>query len=188
MDKTVFFFNAPPGSGKDECASYLVRNIPNSSILRFTQPIETFIKNFYMLDDETYDILNTHEFKNSPSDLLSGKSLREIKIGVGEKLLKPIWGDDFFCMEMLRNINENKSKYIFVTDIGFPVEANYMSLQDFKKYMVYITRDGHNFNNDSRMYLTTPYQFDGYININNNSDLTHLYNVLNEEIVKLCVS
>lgn len=162
----AIFLNGPPRSGKDTLGGLISRYIEKNSMwaepqtAEFKAPLLETLSN--MFDD--YRIWCGKEYdekKDEPNDKLFGHTPRELMIWLGEEVIKPKFGKNFFGKIMLYNMDRNyyhregiESVFIF-TDSGFRDEVmeviNHLGAENC--LMVCLLRDGCDFEKDSRGWL-----------------------------------
>jgi hypothetical protein len=171
----VVIFNGPPGSGKDTCCEIIskgtqVRHYSLASILKKATH-SLFGINY--LPENYFE----GEIKEQESDLFGGLSPRQAYIKMSEEMVKPVLGADFFAETSIRMIEQDplvKTAVCF-SDCGFQNEFEVF----VKKYgvknvmLVHIEREGCDFSNDSRNYVT-PVDGMQYQKIVNNGTLKDL--------------
>jgi hypothetical protein len=170
----VFVLNAPPYSGKDTLADYMVekfefRDFTHAIKLSFASPLKDANKIIFQLTPEDVDLLeSSKETKDSPNhELLHGKSWREVNIALSEQFLKPSYGKDIFGNIMAKKI---KMRYknemypgwlttmnVFIADCGFTYEVSPIIDLVGKDNVIaiQIDRPDCNFKSDSRSYINT---------------------------------
>lgn len=184
MDYKIIALNGAPETGKDTVFSilniheednvFIVHMMFKDMLLRsinlpvlLTQSLEDSWKYHNVVDYEKYRDLD--------------KSLsRKLLIDFSEKVIKPHLGQDFFARKTTKHIQDylsdipnkkdRKFYYFVITDMGF--ECEYQALKkEFgdKLTSVAINREGKNFDNDSREYVS---HHD--VIINNNGSLEEL--------------
>lgn len=148
----IIIFNGPPGSGKDEAASYFKhRGFKHASFkyVLFKETIEYFgvTRDWFMRD------YNDRKIKERPEKALRGFSRREALIHVSEEVIKPIEGLDFFGRCVANEIEDGKDYAI--SDGGFIEELtpiiNKIGTENI--VLVQLTRDGCDYSTDSRRYF-----------------------------------
>jgi hypothetical protein len=151
----VIIFNGPPDSGKDiaakESKSHLIAHNVHAEHHEFKGQLFKLTKVIYCISDELWDSWYTREGKEIPRPELNGLSCRGALIHTSEKVIKPIFGDEYF--------GEFAAKYdapvVVFSDGGFVSELYpLIEKHGFDNIaVVRIYRDGCNFNIDSRDYL-----------------------------------
>lgn len=148
----IIIFNGPPGSGKDEAASYFKRRGFKHLSFKYVLFKETI--SFFGVDEEWFmDGYDDRSVKERPEDLLEGMSRREAMIYVSEEITKPAFGDDIFGVYVANEIEDGKNYAI--SDGGFEDELvpliNRVGADDI--VLVQLTRDGCDYSSDSRRYF-----------------------------------
>jgi hypothetical protein len=148
----IIIFNGPPGSGKDEAASYFKQRgfkhvsfkhvLFKETIEYFGVPRDWFMQNY-----------NDRKIKERPEKALRGFSRREALIHVSEEVIKPVEGLDFFGRCVANEIEEGKDYAI--SDGGFIEELTPIinKIGTGNIVLVQLTRDGCDYSTDSRRYF-----------------------------------
>ena len=148
----IIIFNGPPGSGKDEAASYFKQRgfkhvsfkhvLLKETIEYFGVPRDWFMQNY-----------NDRKIKERPEKALRGFSRREALIHVSEEVIKPVEGLDFFGRCVANEIEEGKDYAI--SDGGFIEELTPIinKIGTGNIVLVQLTRDGCDYSTDSRRYF-----------------------------------
>lgn len=148
----IIIFNGPPGSGKDEAASFFqARGFKHLSFkhVLFRETIAYFgvSKEWFM---EGY---NDRATKEKPEEFLDGMSRREAMIFVSEEVTKPAFGNDVFGVAVAEEIEDGYD--YCVSDGGFVEELapiiNRIGSDNI--VLVQLTRDGCDYSSDSRRYF-----------------------------------
>jgi broad-specificity NMP kinase len=112
----IIIFNGPPGSGKDEAASYF--KLRGFKHLSFKYVLFQETLSFFGVDEEWFmNGYNDRTVKERPEDLLDGMSRREAMIYVSEVITKPAFGNDIFGVHVASEIEDEKD--YAVSDGGF---------------------------------------------------------------------
>ena len=151
----IVLLNGPPRVGKDVIGSMLCRHTPVTRLQKFAAPIVDFMYRQFGVEMATVD-------KDMPNPRLFGRTPREVAICFSEKLMKPLFGQDFFGREAVNQLNfgmrsENGDLAVF-TDSGFAGEAGSL-VEAFGKgsvLQVRLSRPGCSFLMDSRSYWSHP--------------------------------
>ena len=172
MQSKVILLNGPPRSGKDYAANILMNDIDDAyfTVLeRYSLPLKHAVLaliNVFSLDDPL--AIELESKKDEPYHLFRGKTYRQMQIGLSEQFIKPFVGQQQFGHWLVHRIkgHEQFSKSYYgdapiafvVPDSGFAHEAipviDYVGEENV--LLIQITRDGTNFDNDSRSYITLP--------------------------------
>lgn len=156
----VICLNGPPGSGKDFIGEMLYKTYPlGCELLKFAAPIEDIAKAILGYDDDLFQ-LQREQYKD---EMLPGLNftMRELMIDISENFIKPKFGQHHFgklaAIAIDQKLNLTSRTMIF-TDSGFQAEFDTMQelLNDdyYNLHLVNIFREGKNFDNDSREYVT----------------------------------
>lgn len=148
----IIICNGPPGSGKDEAASYFkkhgFRHISFKHVL-FKETIEYFgVPHDWFMRD-----YNDRKIKERPEKALGGLSRRKALIHVSEEVIKPVEGLDFFGRAVANEIEDDKDYAI--SDGGFIEELTPIinKIGTGNIVLVQLTRDGCDYSTDSRRYF-----------------------------------
>jgi len=148
----IVIFNGPPGSGKDEAASYFkhfgYKHVSFKHVL-FKETADYFgVSCEWFMQD--YD---DRKIKERPEKNLRGFSRRTALIHVSEEIIKPVEGLDFFGRCVADELEEGKD-YV-ISDGGFIEELtpiiNKIGTENI--VLVQLTRDGCDYSTDSRRYF-----------------------------------
>ena len=171
--KYVVLLNGPPGCGKDTVASHLVQYLQFGR-MKFAAPIKRMAAGLLAMDvssvekhkDAEFNILckeietilpsvigyeDAKQYEYGPKD-----TLRRLLIRISEEFLKPTYGNTFFGRIATRELKRSAYPLIIFTDSGFIEEANTV-VRDIGKrnvLLIRLHREGCNFCNDSRSYLS----------------------------------
>jgi hypothetical protein len=187
MKKLAILLNGPPGSGKDEVASMLLRN---------------FHFQHAMFKDKLYEVamrasgvphtryFTDRELKEIPRQdyLVAGKPMspRDYLIYMSENVVKPIFGEDAFGKATAKRIIENPGNIWVLSDSGFEPEMQALKKAGIKVIVVKVTRPGCTFEGDSRDFLS---EHDLHIdNIGTLKDLEEKANYVGDMVTKVYTS
>lgn len=181
MGYKVVVFNGPPASGKDVIANSLVSLYPNIyEHLTFKQPLVERVKEIFGISDDEWEDMYSREMKEVPQERLGNRSPRQALGFVAEDLIKPLAGDGIFALEVCESITKTKtnpSKVFIISDGGFEEELVQVSLHFYRPLLIRIHRDGKDFTNDRRGWLTElPIDFYEYDLINAEGRFTETVN------------
>lgn len=166
--RKVVFFNGPPHSGKDTIVEMLDRGRP-SSHLKFATPLK--VQCAVLLE---ITIEELEKIKDKPHPALKGGTPRQYLINLSEKMIKPIYGRDFFGHVAMHRINELPAfvPLVMFSDSGFVEEAipvvSQVGLLNCVRIELY--RPGTSFVGDSRNYWDYPGMLS--LKVQNDSTLT----------------
>jgi len=148
----IVIFNGPPGSGKDEAASYFCargfRHLSFKEVL-----FEETIKHFKVTRSWFMDGYDDRSQKEEPKAALQGMSRREAMIHVSESIIKPNHGAAYFGEQVAEQIDAGIDYAI--SDGGF-VEELHPLIEKVGLagiIIVQITREGCCYSSDSRRYF-----------------------------------
>lgn len=153
MSKKIIFFNGPPRVGKDTLVTGLLNKFPTARNIKFSTPLKSALPVFFGLTEN--QISKLEEDKDTPRDYFLGKSWRTVQISLSEDWAKPVYGKRVFG-NITKNIidNDSYSNIFLISDSGFQDEAGAL-IDHFGKencLLIRLSREGTNFNNDSRSY------------------------------------
>lgn len=143
-------FNGPPYSGKSTVARELARALSGRyrvAMDSFAAPMKHFIATAL---GEQYNEMP----KDSPKDILRGRSVRQFLIHMSEQYMKEQYGQDIYGRLLYHRAMRYQPApdFVICDDSGFPDEA--MALPE--PYIVRVTRKGKDYTGDSRTYLPNP--------------------------------
>lgn len=171
----IVIFNGPPGSGKDTCCEIIskgtqVRHFSLASPLkRATHCLHGFFS--------APETLFLGEDKEQPQEMMGGMVPRQAYIDVSEKMVKEVWGKDFFAKALVRRLNDNPAnELITLSDGGFQCEIAVLSEAYGAEniQIVHLVREGCSFEKDSREYLAATEGMPPIISIDNNGSMKDL--------------
>lgn len=149
----IVILNAPPASGKDTIGGILA-DWHGWEALSFKKPMFDLAKS--LLGEDKYaqflELYNDRSTKDKPTSLCGGLSPRDFFIHISEKMCKPLFGEQYFGERFLELVSDKVTTV--VTDGGFPQEVRPMLDAGHKVVIVRLFRNGYEFSNDSRRYLT----------------------------------
>lgn len=150
----IIVFNGPPGSGKDEAASYFKENLGFSSLSFKDQLFKETINHFKVDTNWFMEDYDNREIKEKPCEVLNGLSRREALIYVSEEIIKPIKGKGYFGESVAQCIEEDK--HYVISDSGFVEELKPIveKVGAENVVIIQIAREGCDYSNDSRRYLS----------------------------------
>jgi hypothetical protein len=146
----IVFLNGPPHSGKDTAAEMLLQNFPGV-IRKFAAPLKQSAAGML---GETVEWIEAN--KDKPDPRLNGETVRSFLINISEKLIKPLYGKQFFGKCMVGELDKlvGNTEFVFITDSGFFDEAipvvNAFGVSNC--LLVQVRRPGKTFEKDSRSY------------------------------------
>lgn len=145
----IFFFNGPPGSGKDYCC----QNLPQETLNFKKILIEHTIEYFGVAREWFISEYNNRNVKETPEELLGGISRRDALIHVSENIYKKKYGNTYFGEKVLDQIEDGKD-YVF-SDCGFIDEIFPIinKIGEENAVIIQLFRDGCDFSKDSRSYI-----------------------------------
>lgn len=148
----IIIFNGPPGSGKDEAASYFKRRGFKHLSFKYALFKETVA--FFGVDEDWFmNGYDDRSVKERPEEMLEGMSRREALIYVSEEITKPAMGKDIFGVCVAQEIVDGMNYCI--SDGGFVEELvpliNRVGADNM--ILVQLTREGCDYSSDSRRYF-----------------------------------
>ena len=148
----IIIFNGPPGSGKDEAATYFKRC--GFKHLSFKHVLFKETISFFGVDKDWFMAgYNDRSVKERPEELLEGMSRREAMIYVSEDITKPTFGNDVFGVFVANEVEDGEDYAI--SDGGFEEELvpliNRVGADNI--VLVQLTREGCDYSSDSRRYF-----------------------------------
>lgn len=162
MKHTIILLNGPPGCGKDTLANLVVKLDREFLKANFAFPLKSVNQTLFSLTDEQVEVLESdRRAKESPQDILFGKSWREVNILLAEKLIKPEYGKDAFGKLFIKRLKKSFPRVpkngfqIVISDCGFSEEIGPL-IETFgvnNIHLVKIQRKGCDYKNDSRNYV-----------------------------------
>lgn len=153
----VILLNGPPRSGKDYAAIVLNKHWEKSKIFWFATHVKSRSQRAILDFDGREDITLFEDCKDTPSQFLFDKTPREVWIAFSEKFMKPLFGKDIFgkylALDLLPHVHT--TDIAIVADSGFKEEAKIIiELIGHKNiFHIKLSRDGCDFNKDSRGYI-----------------------------------
>ncbi len=148
----IVIFNGPPGSGKDEAASWFCDHGFRHLSFKHELYKET-VKIFNVEYDWFMDGYNNRDIKENREPKLNDMSRREAMIHTSECYIKPKFGADYFGAQVASQIEPNYDYAI--SDGGFVEELRPLiarvGLDQIR--LVQLTREGCSYSTDSRRYF-----------------------------------
>lgn len=147
----VLFFNGPPGCGKDTISNLLALHSKVPLLqMKFADPLKDQCCALLGITREELE-----RIKDLPHPALGGGTPRDYLIGLSEKYIKPVYGDQFFGNVAVNKIKRSSAaRRIAFSDSGFLSEAQpvvtHCGLENCAK--IEIHRKGKDFSKDSRSY------------------------------------
>lgn len=167
MVQKIFFFNGPPGCGKDAACDYLEHHFSEKRIykLKFATILKRCAHEIAGLPIDLYpETYFEGEEKDLPSNLFPLHNVfdrhftpREFYIYVSENILKPNFGSAYFGNVLVKRLKTfPKDSIILVSDSGFLEEAKPVigAFGIRNCHLVQLRREGRSFEgkSDSRNY------------------------------------
>lgn len=178
----VIFLNGPPRCGKDTVGEIIMTLVPGSRVTKMAHKLKVGTHALFralhgrltpttlhaVLDDATYE-----DMKDEPLPLFFGETPRKAYIDVSEKLIKPMFGDEFWGELVAKQIIASGPKIPLwiITDTGFEPETRPIIRLVGKENctLIRLRRHGCDFSKDSRSYLQLDYGIAFHTLINNMS-------------------
>ncbi len=155
VNRKVIFFNGPPHCGKDTISDLLAAHSSRPVMqMKFADPLKDQCAVLLGVTREELELI-----KDIPHPVFNGGTPRQYLINLSEKLIKPVYGDQFFGNVSANKIDRSKHNgRIAFSDSGFLSEAipvvNLVGIDNCAK--IEIHRKGKDFKNDSRSYWHMP--------------------------------
>jgi len=149
----IVIFNGPPGSGKDEAASYYKENFGFGNLSFKYQLFKETIAHFGVDRDWFMEGYEDRSSKERKEVVLGDRSRREALIHVSEDIIKPTKGKAYFGEQVAAEIEDNN--HYAIADGGFVEELQPLIERVGAEniFLVQLTRDGHDYSSDSRRYF-----------------------------------
>jgi len=162
--------NGAPRSGKDTIAKHLWLRHSPMHFERFSMPNKRAFAGMMNLDCDLWGNVEPYESRKDLPIPVLGKSYRQWQIDFSEKFMKPLYGQDIFG-KLLLDRTHGVTGPVVVPDCGFQIEVD--TLADYPCLLITVKRDGCDFSNDSREYVS-PRKGWTHVTINNNGTLEDL--------------
>lgn len=176
----VIGLNGPPRSGKDTIAT-AIRNDNDIDLPVMLESLSRPMRKaaFALLgmdySDRTYEVEKDWDQK-----LLANQndndydSIRELMIGLSEKFVKPIYGQDFWARSVFESHLSDDPTLVVIPDIGFEAECAYIEefVGEDNFLNVHLERPNCGWLNDSRRYVKTTH----CLSVDNNRTPDHAKN------------
>lgn len=156
----IVLFNGPPGCGKDTAAAMVAAAFDEEYYTyhkKFAGPLKAAINALFDIPEE-----QAEELKDR-IDPLWKRRLRDEYIWFSEACCKPRFGNDFFGVLMMRELNAIRNAHldieplIAISDSGFSEEVEALlhspHINESDILLVQIHREGCDFVGDSRSYI-----------------------------------
>lgn len=154
----IVFLNGPPGSGKDEAASYLEQVGPfPTDRFKFADPLRRMVPEAFGLSPKEWITYIEGSEKDKPQERLLGWTPRKLQIMASQDWLKPAFGKDFLGKVAAKKLQDTSVplEMAVFSDCGF-IEETEAVVKEFgvgNCTLVRLYRRGCNFDGDSRYYL-----------------------------------
>lgn len=156
----VLLLNGPPRCGKDTIAEF-IKNWNRSEVMieKFARPMKIACPLIYSIPRELWDnTLDTAEKKDTPSELLFGRTPREVQIAMSEEYLKKLHDNEIFgklALNRMRNVSFGLNQFFIISDCGFLEEAQVIinAIGAANVQLWRISRPGCDFSKDSRNWI-----------------------------------
>ena len=122
--KTIIAFTGPTKSGKSYFAEFLAREIVDSKMISFADPLKRVLENM----SSSYE-----EMKNR--EIMPGITGRDLMVGLANRA-KELYGDTYFANLLIQKINESDAGVIIVDDLRFKVEEEALKTLPYKVIIV----------------------------------------------------
>lgn len=149
----IVIFNGPPGSGKDEAASFFKENFGFGNLSFKYQLFKQTMKHFEVNEEWFMEGYENREIKEKPEHALNGMSRREAMIHVSEDIIKPKEGKDYFGRMVAEEIEDGV--HYAIADGGFVEELKPLieRVGEENIILVQLARFGCDYSSDSRRYF-----------------------------------
>lgn len=149
----IIIFNGPPGSGKDEAASFFKENFGFKSLSFKYQLFKQTMNHFDVNEEWFMEGYEDREVKEKKCEALNGMSRREAMIYVSEEIIKPKHGKSYFGKMVSEEVEDNV--HYAIADGGFIEELEPLVERVGAENIVIVqlTREGHDYSSDSRRYF-----------------------------------
>lgn len=162
----IIILNGGMGAGKDTLQQRICEVLPDAVHIRFKNPLyKRMTEKFNLTMEQVEYICNDRTLKDSPSDLLGGKTPRQELIFISEEeFKKTAYGEDAVAVASVDEILETDEygrKTFVYSDGGFDNEIGCLK-RLLKIYglrnvtLVRINKEGTGFVGDSRNYIPNP--------------------------------
>jgi hypothetical protein len=158
----VLLVNGPPRSGKDTIGKIVAEHFSGTVYLtKFAKTLKERTHALYGLFESGTGLPLSHDFfedsKDRPHEWFMGLTPRQAYIGVSERLMKRLHGEDVFGRLLLQDIelHGKDADLIVITDSGFMPEAEVV-INHFGENnvdLIRVSMVGTSFEGDSRGYI-----------------------------------
>jgi hypothetical protein len=155
--KQIIILNGPPRCGKDTLAKYLCKKYPFFYHYKFANELKVIAHRLYNTPEQAPDAYE--KFKDRPMTEFLNLTPRQAYINLSEDYIKKHHGKEFFGLQLIASIKkvpDNNENVFVISDGGFAEELLPL-VENFKPQMLtilHIHRQGCNFDNDSRHYIS----------------------------------
>lgn len=151
--KKIVLLNAPPSSGKDFGADFIVNNFKGAKKDKFARVLKERTHALYGFPSRGHDYYEA--VKNKPNKDFYDLTPRQAYINVSELYFKPVHGNSIFGNILADELDRYAWEIVVISDSGFVEEAQVLINKYGKEnvILIQIERDGCDFNNDSRNYI-----------------------------------
>lgn len=155
--KFVILFNGPPRTGKDTASDFLLGELPNSVMIKFTEPVKNMTHKRLGLD-----VSHGHyeELKDTKLVEFGNKTPRECYIETSLALREKN-GENAVAKLFTESVLSTDAEVIINPDIGYDFEAEeLLGVVDISKVLLFkVTRDCKSFDDDCRDWLTVDQKY-----------------------------
>ena len=115
----IIAISAPSASGKDTVAAILQKHCPGPFFhTKFAAPLREAAKGFFGVDDATLEYMKRYD-----------DTTRSFLIGLSQKVVKPIYGEDYFGLVagdkvQVQWAKNNGNLTVALSDVGFQAELD----------------------------------------------------------------
>jgi hypothetical protein len=156
MRKKFILLNGPPRSGKSTVADLILSEYAeNATHYKMTSPMDEAFKSFFAISDKDWNYYREVN-KDMPQERFGGHTTRQALISFSENFAKPLAGPSVFGKIALLHIPKINEEIIVTSDTGFaheiePLVKEY-GIENF--LLIRLHREGYDYGNDSRSYVT----------------------------------
>lgn len=176
----VVLFNGPPRSGKDTLARMVADHFTSQHVdaPRIEHLAEPLRRIAYQMCDMTYGAPGALDYELFKTTWFAqfNRTGRQLLIDVSESFLKPQYGREIMANLLFERTVGIAEKVLLIPDSGFQAETNRLcSLYSGENvYVVNVMRNGCDFSNDSREWVSHPKASRLQMQVNNNGSLHDL--------------
>lgn len=156
------------------------RNLKEEPTLMFPKYEEDSFKQYLLSFLYVIGVLINNKYLKS----IGYYSSRQALIHVSEDLIKPEYGENYYGVKLVEQIEDSSEAFYFVSDGGYKEEATPLLDKGYRVYIAQLERSGATFEGDSRSLLNKDdfkeYSNIKFLTIDNNGSLDDLYETVKE--------